>query len=163
MDKRFTLLILMLVVFLSACSQASTEQGIRVKEPWARAASAMMGHGQSTETGQENSGSGMMANGAAYMVIENQGGASDKLLSVSSDVAQFIEVHKTEMQDGVMRMMPVEFIEIPANSRVELKPGGFHIMLIGLKRDLVPGDEINLILNFEIAGEVPVIAKVRAP
>lgn len=157
------LFFLLLVLILSACSGETNNQGLQIKEPWARAASAMLGHSQPSEMGQEGSGAEMTANGAAYMLIANQGETNDKLLSVSSDVAQFVEVHKTEMQDGVMRMQQVEFIEIPAKSQVELKPGGYHVMLIGLKRDLVPGEKIQLLLNFEKAGEISVEAEVRSP
>ncbi len=163
MPRRWFILLLSLVLILSACSGAANKDGLQIKEPWARAASAMLGHAQPSEMEQEGSGSKMTANGAAYMLIANQGETNDKLLGVTSDVAQFVEVHKTEMQDGVMRMQQVEFIEIPAKSQVELKPGGYHVMLIGLNRDLVPGDKIQLLLNFEKAGDISVEAEVRSP
>ena len=162
MKKCFFILSL-IVILVSACAGGTEQKGIQIKEPWARAASAMQGHGSSAETGAEAGSSGMSANGAAYMVIENHGANADNLLGVSSDVAEFVEVHKTEMQDGIMSMKPVASIEIPAKGEVELKPGGFHVMLIGLKKDLIAGEKISLVLKFEQAGNVRVEAEIRAP
>jgi copper(I)-binding protein len=60
-------------------------------------------------------------------------------------------------------MRPIDYVEVPANGEAELKPGGMHIMLIGLKRDLKAGEKIPLVLVFENAGEIDVQAEVRAP
>jgi len=98
--------------------------------------------------------------GAAYLVIQNNG-AADKLLSVTSDVAQTIELHESMMSGGMMQMSPVPSIPVPANSKVELNPGGFHMMLIGLTHPLKTGDKVQLTLNFEKAGKIPVTAEVR--
>ena len=98
--------------------------------------------------------------GAAYLVIQNNG-AADKLLSVTSDLAQTIELHESMESGGMMQMSPVPNIPIPANGKVELRPGGFHIMLIGLTRPLKVGDKVQFALNFEKAGKIPVTADVR--
>ena len=98
--------------------------------------------------------------GAAYLVIQNNG-AADKLLSVTSDIAQAIELHESMESNGMMQMSPVPNIPVPANSKVELKPGGFHMMLIGLTHPLKTGDNVQLTLNFEKAGKIPVTAEVR--
>jgi periplasmic copper chaperone A len=98
--------------------------------------------------------------GAAYLVIQNNG-AADKLLSVTSDIAQTIELHESMMSGNMMQMSPVPNIEVPANGKVELKPGGFHMMLIGLTRPLKVGDKVQLTLNFEKAGKIPVTADVK--
>ncbi len=161
--KPFFFLILMLGLMLGACTVSPQDQTIQIKQPWVRAASAMMKPGESASMGQESSSSAMSANSAAYMLIENHSNSADKLLSVSSNAAQFVELHKSEMQDGVMRMMQVEYVEIPAKGNAELKPGGFHVMLIGLKQDLVAGEALTLQLNFEQAGEISIQAEVRAP
>jgi copper(I)-binding protein len=99
--------------------------------------------------------------GAAYMVLRNNGAAADKLLSVESDVAKTIELHETKESSGMMAMSPVPNIPVPANGKAELKPGGFHVMLIGLNRELKAGDKVQLTLNFEKAGKVPVTAEVK--
>jgi copper(I)-binding protein len=100
---------------------------------------------------------------AVYMVIENTGDQPDRLLHAHCDVAGTVELHETKMEGGVMKMQPVDGIDIPAKGTVELKPGGLHIMLIGLTRDLNPGDEIGLELHFDKAGHVPVKAIVQKP
>jgi copper(I)-binding protein len=94
------------------------------------------------------------------MKIANSGDA-DKLVKAMSDVAGTVELHTVEMENNVMKMRPVEFIEIPAKGSAELKPGGFHVMLIGLKKELKPGETFNLTLMFEKAGEQQVQAMVR--
>jgi copper(I)-binding protein len=100
---------------------------------------------------------------AVYMVIENTGDQPERLLHAHCDVAGTVELHETKMEGGVMKMQPVDGIDIPVKGTVELKPGGLHIMLIGLTRDLNPGDEIELELHFDKAGHVPVKAVVQKP
>ena len=129
---------------LAACGgPGGTTGGITVSDAWARP-SPMMERA-----------------GAAYMVLQNGGAAEDKLLSVESDVAKTIELHETKESGGMMEMSPVPNIPVPANGKAELKPGGFHVMLIGLKRELKVGDKVQLTLNFEKAGKIPVMAEVR--
>ncbi len=100
---------------------------------------------------------------AVYMVIENTGEQPDRLLHAHCDAAGTVELHETKMEGGVMKMQPVDGIDIPAKGTVELKPGGLHVMLIGLTRDLNPGDEIEVELHFEKLGHVPVKAVVQKP
>lgn len=114
-----------------------------VEHPWARATA------------------GQAANGAAYLTVVNQGGA-DRLVSVSSSVATTVELHTHLHEDGVMRMRSVSNVDIPAGGRVVLEPGGYHIMLIGLKGPLKEGRRIPLTLVFEKAGSMDVEAVVLA-
>ena len=69
-------------------------------------------------------------------------------------------LHETVLQDGVMKMQHVDALDIPANGQLRMKPGGYHIMLMGLAKPLKEGDEIELTLIFEKAGEMKVKAKV---
>ena len=85
---------------------------------------------------------------AAYMTIENQTGADISLRSASTEVAQTIELHKMELVDGIMKMHRVEAIDIPAGGTAELKPGGYHLMVIGLKKELKEGDKVTITLAF---------------
>ncbi|MFN7065307.1 MAG: copper chaperone PCu(A)C [Aquificaceae bacterium] len=94
---------------------------------------------------------------AAYMIIENGGKEVDKLVDVSSNASQITEIHETV--EGKMRRVKV--LEVPAGSKVELKPGGYHIMLINLSRPLKEGDKVEMTLKFEKSGEVKVQAPVR--
>jgi copper(I)-binding protein len=99
--------------------------------------------------------------GAAYMVIQNRGSTADKLLSASTDICRVAELHETHEMGGMMQMSPLASIEVPAGGKAELKPGGMHVMLIDLTRELKTGEKVTLKLKFEKAGEVTVTADVR--
>lgn len=98
--------------------------------------------------------------GAVYMTLSNQAAAPDKLVQITTESASTAEVHETVEKDGVAAMRPIESLEIPAGGSVELKPGGYHIMLMGLKAPLKKGAMIMLKLKFEHAGLVDVMAHV---
>ncbi len=105
----------------------------------------------------------MSMNSAAYMLIRNHGNQTDKLLSVDCDAADSAEMHLSQTENDIMTMKMVTFIEIPAQGETELKPGGLHIMLVKLKRNLNPGDTVVLRLQFEKSGEFVIQAEVREP
>jgi copper(I)-binding protein len=95
--------------------------------------------------------------GAAYMTIENTGRNADKLIGASSPVAKSVQIHSMSMQGDVMKMREVSDIELKPSTKTELKPGdGYHLMLIGLKQPLKPGDKFPITLNFEKAGKTEV-------
>ncbi|SNZ14059.1 copper chaperone PCu(A)C [Hydrogenobacter hydrogenophilus] len=94
---------------------------------------------------------------AAYMIIENKGDQPDKLLSASTSIAKVVEIHKTV--GGKMRR--VKALEIPPGKSVELKPGGYHLMLINLVQKPKEGQKVELTLKFEKSGEVKVQADVK--
>ena len=98
--------------------------------------------------------------GAVYMTLTNQGAVPDRLLKITTPAAASASLHESAEKDGVATMRPVEALEIPAGGSVELKPGGYHVMLMGLKAPLKKGDMIMLQLNFEHAGSVDVMAHV---
>jgi periplasmic copper chaperone A len=98
--------------------------------------------------------------GGGFLKLENKGDA-DRLLSASAGVSGSVELHSMSMEGDVMRMRQVDAIELPAGKTVELKPGGFHIMFMGLKAPLKAGDSFPLKLKFEKAGEVTVDVKVE--
>ena len=89
------------------------------------------------------------------------GAEADALLSASADVATTVELHQTIKQDGKMVMRPLPRVDIPAGGRLEMKPGSYHIMLLGLKQDLKPGETVNVGLSFEKAGQMSVKAAVK--
>lgn len=103
---------------------------------------------------------GGQANGAAYLKIGNAG-ATDRLLSASAPVANVTELHTHVMDGTTMRMRKVEAIDVTGGTVTELKPGGLHVMLIGLKAPLKAGTKFPLTLKFERAGEVQVDVEVR--
>ncbi|MBL6080122.1 copper chaperone PCu(A)C [Belnapia sp. T18] len=116
--------------------------GIAVEQPWARAA---------VQGGV----------GGAFMRIENRGAAADRLVSASSPVARTVELHATVRDGDVMRMRPVQAIDLPAHGAVQLQPGGLHMMLIGLNRPLSQGERVPVTLTFEHAGSVAVELAVQ--
>lgn len=100
--------------------------------------------------------------GGGYLSLDNRGAGADRLLSASADVSQSVQLHSMAMEGDVMRMRQVEGIELPAGQKVELKPGGLHIMFVGLKAPLKAGDKFPMTLKFEKAGEVKVQVSVEA-
>jgi copper(I)-binding protein len=101
--------------------------------------------------------------GVGYLRVTNTGSAPDRLLGGATDVASRIETHDMKMEDGVMKMRALtQGIEIAPGATIELKPGGLHLMLMGLKQGLKAGEAISATLRFEKAGAVPVTFNVLA-
>lgn len=96
-------------------------------------------------------------NSAAYFTVVNPTGEDDRLVKVESTVAKSTELHETVEEGGVFKMMPrPEGFAVPAGGQVELKPGGKHVMLLELTRELKPGETFPLTLTFEKAGPMEV-------
>jgi copper(I)-binding protein len=85
----------------------------------------------------------------AYMTIANESETPFALVAASTPAAGLVEIHETQMTNGVMRMNPIERLELQPGESAVLEPGGFHIMLMDLARGLAPGDAISLTLTFE--------------
>ncbi len=100
--------------------------------------------------------------GASYLKLANQG-AADRLLSASTPAAASVEMHSMSMEGDVMKMRQVNAIDLPTGATVALQPGGFHLMLMGLRGPLKAGDKLPMTLKFEKAGEVFVTVNVEAP
>lgn len=95
--------------------------------------------------------------GGGYLKITNTGSVSDRLLGGSTEVASRFEIHQMSMDNGVMKMRPVTGgVEIKPGQTVELKPGGYHVMLTGLKQQLEQGQHFKATLEFAKAGKVVV-------
>jgi copper(I)-binding protein len=96
------------------------------------------------------------------LTIENDDNENHRLLGGTTQVARCVEIHRTRLVQGQRETLPVsDGLVIPAGSRVTLEPGTNHLVLIGLRADLVQGDEFPLTLHFDRAGEVTVFARVR--
>jgi copper(I)-binding protein len=102
-------------------------------------------------------------NGAAYMTLVNKGKTPDRLLSVSTPAARRAEIHAHMMEGGMMKMRPVDHVDIVPGEPSVLQPGGMHVMLMGLKEPLVEGKSFPLTLNFERAGAVEVTVIIAEP
>ena len=102
-------------------------------------------------------------NGAGYLVIENQSGQPGALVSVNSDRADRVELHTIVREGGVAKMREVTEIPVPANGSVTLKPGGYHIMLIGLTEPFEAGESVPMTLNFASGQSTTVTFEVKPP
>ena len=129
------------MLVLSACGP---QPDLSVTEAWARPGIAA-------------------GNTGVFFIIDNPTNTDDRLLSASSDVAEYVELHKTTMVDDVMKMTPQEFVPVPAGEQVTFKPGDLHVMLIDLKAQLNVGDSFQLTLHFEVAGEVVLTGPAAQP
>jgi len=136
------------------------ESDIVVSNAWVRPV-LVETSGQEPMAGMESMDSTDSVTGA-YLVIENRGSAADRLLSITSDAATTVEIHETQIDDsGVARMRPQpDGIEIPARSTVEVRPGGYHLMLTGIKQTLELGQTIDLSLTFASGATFEVSAVV---
>ena len=132
----------LLYAFYCAAAMAQTG-GVEIKDVWARA----------TPGGAEN--------GAAYLTLLSPTG--DRLTGVTTPAAAKAQVHEMTNEGGVMKMREVPAIELPPGKPVMLKPGGLHIMMMGLKQPLKPGESVPLTLQFEKSGTREVSAAVGKP
>jgi len=157
MSKLIRSTMILLGLLVAACAApAATSPKIHIQDAWARPGA--MGMGQEMGHGMSHGGE---STSAVYFVVVNDGGQPDALIRAVSDVAEKVELHETRMEGDVAKMQPVPRVEIPARGRVEFKPRGLHVMLIGLKRELRVGDTFTLTLRFEKSGEIPVTVTVK--
>jgi copper(I)-binding protein len=95
--------------------------------------------------------------GGGYLTIENKGTSPDTLIGGSADIAGSVQVHEMSMENGVMKMRPLEKgLTIEPAKTVKLAPGGYHLMMMDLKKPLKQGDKVAVTLEFEKAGKVMV-------
>lgn len=135
---RTALAILLLVLW-----QAASYADVAVTDAWARA----------TVPGQDV--------GAAYMNLKSDQAA--KLVAIKTPVADSVEIHEMSMKNGVMKMRMQEALDLPAGQTVKLEPGGFHLMLIDLKKPLKAGDKIELSLSLKDAKGKLTSKKITVP
>jgi hypothetical protein len=128
-----------------ALAQGTGSDTITVEQPWARA----------TPTGAKT--------GAVYMTLDNKSGTADRLTGASSSVADKLQIHEMKVENGVMQMRQLTGgLPIPAGGSVVLKPGSYHVMLIGLKKPLKAGETLPLTLTFEKAGNISLTVPIQA-
>jgi copper(I)-binding protein len=138
-------------LFAASLAQAQARlEGIRVEDAWARSAPAF--------AADPKAGSG---NGAVYARLVNAGAKPDALIAASGDAAEAIELHESYQQSGMMMMREVPAIEVPARGEQAMRPGGYHVMLVNLRRPLEAGQTLRMTFTFRDAGRVPVAVMVR--
>lgn len=129
----------MLAVLLTTSPRAEevTLGSLKISSAWARA----------TPSGAKV--------GGGYLVIENSGTSADRLIAVQAEIADHVEIHEMSFVGDTMKMRPLpNGLLIEPGQRVELKPGSFHLMFMGLRQPLVDGQTVKTRLRFEKAGEV---------
>jgi len=132
-----------IIALLTAISVSLVAASIDVKDAYVRA----------TPPGLPNS--------AAFLTLQNNTAKDVALVKAVSDVAKAVELHTHDMKDGVMKMYQVPKIDVKANSSVTLKPGGFHIMLIGLTKPLKVDESIDFTLEFSNGEKTTFTAPVK--
>jgi len=137
--------ILTALLLLIVASAATADATLEISEAWVREAppTALMM--------------------AGYMTINNTGDAPVTVISISSPDFDSAEIHRTVIEEGIARMLPVSQLEIPANSQVKLEPGGLHLMLFDPKRSLPEGEAVTFIIHLDDSNSVsttsPVVRK----
>jgi len=111
------------------------------------AAGAAHGAELAVESAWARASAGPVANGAAYVTLVNRGPAT-ALIAVESDVSRRAELHTHIVDGDMMKMRPVATVDLPAGERVAFKPGGLHVMLMGLVEPLREGEKFSLVLRF---------------
>jgi copper(I)-binding protein len=148
--KKSALLFFVFGLFLVACSASAqpdaVQNGIEIS-----GAKVLLPAG--------NAMNGMDATLAGFMTIKNTSSSADRLTGVSADFAE-ASLHETKMEGDVMKMQAVSGLDIPAGQMLELRSGSYHIMLMGLTRQLKVGDTVNLTLEFQNAGKISLQVKV---
>ncbi len=99
----------------------------------------------------------------AFMTVKSHSDMDDILISATSDVAKRVEIHTMKTVDGIMKMKHMkDGVVVPAKGALTLKPGSYHVMLMGLNGPLIEGETFNIRLNFKHAGEVDTVVTVNA-
>lgn len=159
------LAVALVVSLTGAAAQAGAAPKIRIEQAWARPGigAAMPAPGASPGGHGTADMQPMPGTSAIYMTIHNDGTAADRLIGAAADVARTVEIHETRIEAGMAQMGRIEGILVPAKGKAVLKPRGLHVMLIGLRHDLKPGDRFPVTLRFEKFGEVRLTVEVRMP
>ncbi|MGZ5039151.1 MAG: copper chaperone PCu(A)C [Usitatibacter sp.] len=135
----------LLACVAAACCSLGVDAAVTATDAWVRA----------TVPAQKTTG--------AFLTLQSTDDA--KLVGVATPVANSAEIHESGMSAGTMRMHAVDSVALPAGRRVELKPGGYHVMLLGIAKPLGAGDKVPLTLTIEGPGgrrsTVDVVAEVR--
>ena len=135
------------IIALLGATTASAEDykigGLTVSHPWARASA------------------GMAKAGAAYITVTNNGTQADRLIKAATPAARKTSLHTHMMEGDVMKMRAIKAVEVSPGEPAVMKPGGLHIMLMGLKSPLKEGAAFPLTLTFEMAGVIEVRVMVK--
>jgi len=144
MAKILKVLVLAAAGLYSALTAAGGMTGVMVANPWVREApptAAALG---------------------GFMVLMNHTNKPAVLMGATSPAAEEVQLHRSVMEGGMMKMLHQHMIEIPANGQVEFKPGDYHLMLMKPKQVLKAGDKIEITLQFKDGTSLPATFEVRS-
>jgi hypothetical protein len=129
------------VAFAAPVAARPAAPSVEVVQPWSRPAVAG-------------------ATAAGYMTLVNHGRRPVALVGAESPLARKAEIHRSSMEAGVMRMAPASSVPIPPGGTVKFAPGGYHMMFLGISRNLRPGDQLPATLHFSDGGRAAVSFRV---
>lgn len=137
--KKLLFLAFIFILVLTACG---SEKGIETHNAWMRP----------TDMGE---------NGSVYFELHNHGSEADELLSVTTDVAQSVEIHESKMEGDVMNMDMLTSLPIDGYADIAFKPGGLHVMLVNVNKDFKLDDEFQIVLHFKTHEDITVHVIVK--
>lgn len=137
---------ILVTAFVMALSPAAWAADIVVEKAWTRAALSQA-----------------VKNAAGYLTIRNETETPDVLTGITSNIADVTEVHEMTFKDGVMRMNAIDALHIPPSKEVHLEPGGYHVMFLGLKKPLYEGQQFEITLTFQNAGDIKALVNTLEP
>jgi copper(I)-binding protein len=145
LTRKITIAAALAVVFAAPARAEDAKAGdLVITQAWSRA----------TPVGAKVAG--------AYLTVENKGATADRLLGGSGDVAGRVEIHEMAVDNGVMKMRPLDKgLAIEPGKTMKLAPGGYHLMLLDLKTQFKQGDKVPVTLEFEKAGKVQLTLDVQ--
>jgi copper(I)-binding protein len=145
LTRKITIAAALAVVFAAPARAEDAKAGdLVITQAWSRA----------TPVGAKVAG--------AYLTVENKGAAADRLVGGSGDAAGRVEIHEMAMDNGVMKMRPLDKgLAIEPGKTVKFAPGGYHLMLLDLKIQFKQGDKVPVTLEFEKAGKVALTLDVQ--
>jgi hypothetical protein len=144
-SRNFALAALAITLFTASARAEDVKAGdLVISQAWSRA----------TPSGAKIAG--------GYLTIENKGASADRLVGGGGDIAGRVEMHEMAMDNGVMKMRPLDKgLTIEPGKTVKFAPGGYHLMLMDIKQPLKQGDKVPVTLEFEKAGKVTVSLDVQ--
>ena len=103
-----------------------------------------------------------LPNSAAFLTVKNTTSSDIDIIKASSDISKYVELHTHDMKDGVMKMYQVPKITVPENGQIVLKPGGYHVMLIGLNNPLKVGETVIFTLELSNGETKEITAPIKS-
>jgi|GEM_PF-2380081 len=151
MNGSFLRLLIVCLPLLGLLQSCTPTDSVVIENAWARPPA---GSQQATEQHDHSSMASSSSRTAVYMTIHNNGAVTERLIKITSPSADTVEIHRSWTDDkGIMRMHPLESVEISPEQQLTFEPGGYHLMMVGLQ-PLQAGDSLSLSLLFERSGSI---------